>query len=131
MKPVNYGDNNSRCGADGQRLYELLALFDNRDGTPMAHLVRSAREGWERSHPDMAEDTAWEEFDTRWANRGDLQAMISRDDEIRDLLEAMADSLRAVLMVTTDDTKPYPWRGGELRRQIREDLMAYGRWITP
>jgi hypothetical protein len=54
---------------DGQRLYVLLAYFDTRDGSPMAELVRSAREGWERSHPDMDEDDAWAEFDRLWSRR--------------------------------------------------------------
>lgn len=52
--------------AGGDRLYNLLALFDTRDGTQLADLVRSAREGWERSGPSMQEDGAWEEFDARW-----------------------------------------------------------------
>lgn len=61
-----------RRDEDGQRLYVLLALFDTRDGSYMADLVRSAREGWERSHPDMGEDSAWDEFDHLWADREDL-----------------------------------------------------------
>lgn len=48
---------------DGQRLYVLLARFDKRDGSPLADLVQAAREGWERSHTDMAEDSAWDDFD--------------------------------------------------------------------
>jgi hypothetical protein len=55
--------------ADGQRLYVLLALFDRRDGTALSDLVQAAREGWERSHPDMAEDNAWDEFDRLWDAR--------------------------------------------------------------
>ncbi len=54
------------------RLYHLLAYFDTRDGTPMADLVRSAREGYERSGPDMGEDGAWDEFDALWARRVDV-----------------------------------------------------------
>lgn len=54
--------------ADGDRLYAALALFDRRDGTPLASIVHAAREGWERSHPDMAESTAWDEFDARIAS---------------------------------------------------------------
>lgn len=54
---------------DGQRLYMLLALYDDRDGTYMADLVQAAREGWERSHPDMAEASAWDEFDRLWERR--------------------------------------------------------------
>ena len=53
--------------ADGQRLYSLLALFDTRDGSPLADLVQHAREGWERSHPDMGEDDAWQAFDSLWS----------------------------------------------------------------
>lgn len=52
---------------NGQRLYVLLALFDTRDGSVRANLVRAAREGWERSGPDMQEDGAWDEFDALWA----------------------------------------------------------------
>jgi hypothetical protein len=54
-------------GAD--RLYQLLAYFDTRDDNPMAALVRTAREGWERAHPDMAEASAWDEFDALWSRR--------------------------------------------------------------
>jgi hypothetical protein len=64
------------CPGDGaddsaaaDRLYSLLAFFDTRDGSPMAELVRSAREGWERSGPDMREVGAWAEFDVLWARR--------------------------------------------------------------
>jgi hypothetical protein len=64
--------------ADGQRLYVLLALFDTRDGSELADLVRAAREGWERSHPDMAEDDAWAEFDARWARRSDERYYLRR-----------------------------------------------------
>lgn len=52
----------------GQRLYNLLALFDERDGSIIGEFVRAAREGWERSHPDMNEDGAWDEFDRLWDN---------------------------------------------------------------
>jgi len=52
----------------GDRLYRALALVDTRDGTPLAHVIRAAREGWERSGPEMAEDDAWAEFDARIAN---------------------------------------------------------------
>lgn len=45
------------------RLYRALALFDTRDGSPLANIVRAAREGYERSAPDMAEPGAWDEFD--------------------------------------------------------------------
>ena len=54
--------------AAGHRLYDLLAVFDTRDGSPLAHLVRSAREGWERSGPEMREEGAWDEFDARLAS---------------------------------------------------------------
>lgn len=38
----------------------------------------------------------------------------------------MADTLRAVLMVVDKPvTGPYPWEGGALKNQIREDLTAY------
>lgn len=53
----------------GQRLYVLLAYFDRRDGSYMGEMVRAAREGWERSHPDMDEDDAWDEFDRLWDRR--------------------------------------------------------------
>lgn len=52
----------------GQRLYVLLALFDRRDGSALADLVQTAREGWERSHPDMDEADAWREFDAIWSS---------------------------------------------------------------
>lgn len=52
-----------RRNSDGQRLYLCLALFDARDGTPLADIVQAAREGWERSHRDMDEDRAWDDFD--------------------------------------------------------------------
>lgn len=32
----------------GDRLYKVLATIDTRDGTPLAEVVRTAREGWER-----------------------------------------------------------------------------------
>jgi hypothetical protein len=50
----------------GRRLYDLLTLFDSRNGTTIADLVRSAREGYERSHPDMNESAPWYEFDSIW-----------------------------------------------------------------
>jgi hypothetical protein len=53
----------------GWRLYLLLALFDTRDQSPLANLVRSAREGYERSRSAMAEDDAWAEFDHLWESR--------------------------------------------------------------
>ncbi len=49
--------------AGGQRLYCCLARFDRRDGSQLADIVQAAREGWERSHPDMAEDDAWLAYD--------------------------------------------------------------------
>lgn len=59
----------------GERLYNALALFDTRDGSALGAIVQSAREGWERSHPDMAEEGAWAEFDARidrYETPGDL-----------------------------------------------------------
>jgi hypothetical protein len=50
----------------GDRLYHLLAIFDTRDGTPLAELVRTAREGWERIA--MKEVHAWDDFDACWAS---------------------------------------------------------------
>ena len=47
----------------GDRLYEALAFFDSRDGTFEAAVARAAREGYERSDPEMGEATAWDEFD--------------------------------------------------------------------
>lgn len=47
------------------RLYAALAVFDTRDGTPQAHIARSAREGYEREV--IGEDQAWAEFDSRIA----------------------------------------------------------------
>lgn len=48
----------------GDRLYALLGFWDTRDLSPLGDLVRSAREGYERSHPDMGpEPEAWAEFD--------------------------------------------------------------------
>lgn len=54
------------ASADGWRLYLLLALFDTRDLSPLADLVRSAREGYERA---PHEDDAWAEFDRLWSSR--------------------------------------------------------------
>ena len=51
-------------------------VFDRRDGTYIADLVRSAREGFERSAPDMAEDDAWGEFDRLWARRDSAAAVV-------------------------------------------------------
>ena len=65
-----------RVYAELDRLYLLLALFDRRDGTYIADLVRSAREGFERSAPDMAEDDAWGEFDRLWARRDSAAAVV-------------------------------------------------------
>lgn len=56
---------------DGDRLYVLLGLFDRRRGTDMDDIVRAAREGWERSHPDMNEADAWAEFDALFAAHSD------------------------------------------------------------
>lgn len=50
-----------RPGCD--RLYDALAFFDTRDGTFEADVVRAAREGYERSAPEMSEPNAWAEFD--------------------------------------------------------------------
>ena len=61
-----YEQGHSDRDKDGQRLYVLLALFDTRDGSPVADLVQTAREGWERSYIDMAEDNAWAAFDRLW-----------------------------------------------------------------
>lgn len=73
MKPEEevikaYGRGNEDRDEDGQRLYCLLALFDTRDRSVLADMVRAAREGWERSHPDMDEDDAWDEFDRIWSH---------------------------------------------------------------
>lgn len=60
---------NTPAAEPDDRLYVLLALFDRRDGSPLGDLVRAAREGFERSHPDMGEEDnrlAWEEFDHLW-----------------------------------------------------------------
>jgi hypothetical protein len=51
------------ANVDGDRLYDALALFDRRDGHPLSNIVRAAREGYERSAPDMDEAGAWDEFD--------------------------------------------------------------------
>jgi hypothetical protein len=48
----------------GDRLYDVLALFDFRDDSYTGHLVKAAREGWERSA--MGEPNAWREFDEQW-----------------------------------------------------------------
>lgn len=53
----------------GQRMYNVLARFDTRDESYNAELVRTVREGWERSHPGMDEDDAWSEFDMLWNRR--------------------------------------------------------------
>lgn len=49
--------------AAGDRLYRALALFDTRDGSLKADIVQAAREGYERSAPDMNESDAWARFD--------------------------------------------------------------------
>jgi hypothetical protein len=55
--------NAARLDSAGDRLYRALALVDRRDGSDLAHVIRAAREGWERS--DMAEPGAFDEFDAR------------------------------------------------------------------
>ena len=50
------------------RMYLLLALVDDRGTGTLSALVRSAREGYERAHPDMDEQGAWTEFDRLWAS---------------------------------------------------------------
>lgn len=45
-------------------------------------------------------------------------------DRYREIVEQMADTLRAVLVVVDQD-EPYPWQGGALKNQIREDITAY------
>lgn len=52
----------------GVRLYNVLALFDVRDGSPLSRMIQAAREGYERSHPDMDEEDAWAEFDAWWSS---------------------------------------------------------------
>ncbi len=47
----------------GERLYQALGLFDWRRGGLVADVVRAAREGWERSSPEMNESGSWAEFD--------------------------------------------------------------------
>ena len=51
--------------ASAERLYTLLGAIDTRDGSNLALLIQAAREGHERSHPDMGEINAWDEFDAR------------------------------------------------------------------
>lgn len=62
---------------DGWRLYLLLALFDRRGRSALDDLVQLAREGYERSGPDMNEDDAWAPFDARWA-RWDARSSAER-----------------------------------------------------
>lgn len=45
------------------RLYRALALFDTRDRSERANIVRAAGEGYERSDLEMDEPNAWDEFD--------------------------------------------------------------------
>lgn len=58
-----YAEGYEHRDMEGQNLYNCLALFDKRDGSPLADIVQAAREGWERSHTDMDEDGAWDDFD--------------------------------------------------------------------
>lgn len=86
-----------RRDADGQRLYNLLALFDTRDGSLLADIVRAAREGWERSHPDMGpENNAWDEFDRRFVNY-QARGVGWTHDEVMAAPAAVARLHRAVL----------------------------------
>lgn len=71
-EPQEYVENAAKAIARREgawKMYLLLALFDTRDGSERAELVRSAREGYERAHPDMDEPGAWAEFDRLWARR--------------------------------------------------------------
>lgn len=66
----------SGTGGDrGDRLYALLALFDWRNGSVLAEMVQAAREGFERSHPVMAESDAWAEFDSLWHSLSDVERL--------------------------------------------------------
>lgn len=58
-------ENNARARAEmrGDQLYRALAIFDKRDGSPEGWVAQSARQGYERSHPDMGEKGAWYEFE--------------------------------------------------------------------
>lgn len=47
----------------GMKLYIALAMLDTRDGSLIAQIVQAAREGFERSHPDVNEKGAWGEFE--------------------------------------------------------------------
>jgi hypothetical protein len=63
-------------------LYVLLALFDRRDGTPLADIIRAAREGWER---EDTEDDAWAEFDARWDRYTSAERLeMARSREVED-----------------------------------------------
>jgi hypothetical protein len=91
----------SRSGEGGDRLYNLLAYFDTRDGTPMAGLVRAAREGWERAGPDMPEASAWDEFDALWSRREqpvvvDTRALEAENERLRDALAQTIDLCNAM-----------------------------------
>ncbi len=55
-----YQSEQQLVGSD--RLYHALAVFDSRDGSILADIARSAREGYERSA--MGEPGAWHEFES-------------------------------------------------------------------
>ena len=77
---------------NNERLYLLLALFDRRDGAALSDLVRAAREGYERSGPEMQGEDAWAEFDALW-NRLDSQGRLglaAREEPPEDLLHELA-----------------------------------------
>lgn len=67
------------------RLYDCLAIFDTRDGSELAELVRSAREGYERA--DMGEDDPWREFDSR-LNKYNVNKVPEKNDLPIHILQA-------------------------------------------
>lgn len=79
----------------GFRLYCLLAMFDFREDNELSHLVRAAREGYERSDPDMGADEnaeAWDEFDARWGRYDSA----GRNELVRDWRAAWATRQRDI-----------------------------------
>lgn len=104
---------------DGWRLYLLLALFDRRDGTPLADLVHVAREGYERSHLSMGEPNAWDHFDSLWNfyTSEERIALVSFSG-YRAEIDRLQRSLTAVERVNAENDR--------LRQAMREAMKATG-----
>jgi hypothetical protein len=63
----------------------VLALFDKNQGGWLDNLVRSVREGYERSDPDMGEHEnahAWDEFDALWERYSSAERLELSSQEV-------------------------------------------------